>query len=41
MRNKLHQIGLIAVGVLLGVLVSLNFSAVAQKEGATLSLLPI
>ena len=41
MRNKLHQFGLIAVGVLLGVLVSLNFSAVAQKEGATLSPLPI
>src|SRR5262245_35280020 len=41
MRNRLHHIGLIAVGVLLGVLVSLNFSAVAQKEGATLSPLPI
>ena len=42
MRNKLHQIGLIAIGVLMGVLVSLNFSAVAQKEGApTLSPLPI
>src|SRR6185295_18540307 len=42
MRNKLHQMGLIAVGVLLGVLVSLNFSAVAQKEAATtLSPLPI
>jgi carboxyl-terminal processing protease len=41
MRNKLHQFGLIAVGVLLGVLVSLNFSAVAQKEGTTLSPLPI
>ncbi|OGA46338.1 MAG: peptidase S41 [Betaproteobacteria bacterium RIFCSPLOWO2_12_FULL_62_13] len=35
MRYKLHQIGLIAVGVLLGVLVSLNFSAVAQKNGAS------
>jgi len=35
MRNKLHQIGLIAVGVLLGVLVSLNFSAVAQKATST------
>ncbi len=35
MRYKLHQIGLIAVGVLLGVLISLNFSAVAQKNGAS------
>jgi carboxyl-terminal processing protease len=38
MRNKLQQFGLIAVGVLLGVLVSLNFSAVAQKEAASLPL---
>jgi carboxyl-terminal processing protease len=35
MRNKLQQIGLIAAGALIGVLVSLNFSAVAQKEAAT------
>jgi len=42
MRNKLQQFGLIAVGVLIGVLVSLNFSAVAQREAATtLSPLPI
>jgi len=34
MRNKLQQFGLIAVGVLLGVMISLNFSAVAQKEAA-------
>ncbi len=40
MRNKLHQIGLVAIGVLIGVLVSLNFSAVAQKE-ATTAPLPI
>jgi carboxyl-terminal processing protease len=33
MRNKLQQSGLIAIGVLLGVLISLNFSAVAQKDG--------
>jgi carboxyl-terminal processing protease len=33
MRNKLNQFGLIAVGVLIGVLVSLNLSAVAQKGG--------
>ena len=32
MRNKLQQSGLIAIGVLLGVLISLNFSAVAQKD---------
>jgi carboxyl-terminal processing protease len=38
MRNKLQQFGLIALGVLLGVLVSLNFSAVAQKEAASLPL---
>jgi carboxyl-terminal processing protease len=42
MRNRFHQIGLIAAGVLIGVLVSLNFSAVAQKEAATtLKPLPI
>ncbi len=32
MRNKFHQLGLIAIGALLGVLVSLNLSAVAQKD---------
>jgi carboxyl-terminal processing protease len=36
MRNKLQQFGLIAIGVLLGVLVSLNFSAVAQKDASPL-----
>ncbi len=42
MRNRFRQIGLIAAGVLIGVLVSLNFSAVAQKEAATtLKPLPI
>ena len=35
MRNKLHQIGLVVIGVLIGVLVSLNFAAVAQKEATT------
>ncbi|HXF66680.1 MAG TPA: S41 family peptidase [Burkholderiales bacterium] len=35
MRSKLHQIGLVVLGVLLGVLVSLNFSAVAQRQGAS------
>jgi carboxyl-terminal processing protease len=32
MRNKLHQFGLIAIGALLGVLVSLNLTAVAQRD---------
>jgi carboxyl-terminal processing protease len=40
MRNRFRQIGLIAAGVLIGVLISLNFSAVAQKE-AVLKPLPI
>ena len=40
MRNKLNQFGLLIVGVLIGVAVSLNFSAVAQK-GATTAPLPI
>jgi carboxyl-terminal processing protease len=35
MRNKLHQIGLLVVGALIGVAVSLNYSAVAQKGAAT------
>ena len=32
MRSKLQQIGLIALGVCLGVMISLNFSAVAQRD---------
>ncbi len=40
MRNKLQQAGLIVVGVLVGVMISLNFSAVAQK-GTTALPLPI
>jgi carboxyl-terminal processing protease len=40
MRNKLHQVGLLIIGVLIGVAVSLNYSAVAQK-GATTAPLPI
>ena len=32
MRNKLEQIGLIVLGALLGAALSLNFSAVAQKD---------
>ncbi|HTP94585.1 MAG TPA: S41 family peptidase [Burkholderiales bacterium] len=35
MRSKLNQIGLITLGVVLGVLISLNFSAVAQREAAS------
>ncbi|MBI2294063.1 MAG: peptidase S41, partial [Betaproteobacteria bacterium] len=32
MRSKLQQIGLIALGAFLGVMISLNFSAVAQRD---------
>ncbi len=32
MRSKLQQIGLILVGLVAGVMLSLNFSAIAQKE---------
>src|SRR3954466_10049781 len=32
MRSKLQQFGLIALGVCLGVMISLNFSAVTQRE---------
>src|SRR5262245_40821074 len=35
MRNRLHQIGLLVIGVLVGVAVSRNYSAVAQKGTAT------
>ena len=38
MRNKFSQFGLIVVGVLIGVAISLNFSAVAQKGSAALPL---
>jgi carboxyl-terminal processing protease len=34
MRNKLKQAGLLTVGILTGVLLSLNFSAVAQRDAA-------
>src|SRR3989338_6495518 len=33
MSNKLKQISLVFVGVIAGVMLSLNFSAVAQREG--------
>jgi carboxyl-terminal processing protease len=35
MRSKLGQFGLIIAGVVIGVAISLNFSAVAQRESAT------
>src|SRR6266511_5477447 len=38
MRNKFSQLGLIVVGVLIGVAISLNFSAVAQKNTTALPL---
>src|SRR5687768_12435606 len=38
MRNKFSQFGLIVVGVLIGVAISLNFSAVAQRDGGALPL---
>src|SRR5690349_3405468 len=40
MRNKLQPLGLLTIGVLIGVAVSLNYSAVAQK-GSTVGPLPI
>jgi carboxyl-terminal processing protease len=41
MGNKLSQIGLLVVGVLIGVAVSLNFSAEAQRGVTTTAPLPI
>ena len=38
MRSKFQQFGLIVVGILMGVAISLNFSAVAQKESVALPL---
>src|SRR6476659_4486014 len=38
MRNKFSQFGLIVVGVLIGVAISLNFSAVAQRDTGALPL---
>jgi carboxyl-terminal processing protease len=35
MRSKLQQAGLVLVGLVAGILVSVNYSAVAQKEAAT------
>lgn len=36
MHSKFRQAGLIALGAILGVLISLNFSAVAQKSSGPL-----
>ncbi len=41
MRNKLGQFGLIIAGIVIGVAISLNFSAVAQRENASRTLLPL
>ncbi len=41
MRNKLGQFGLIIAGVLIGVAISLNFSAVAQRESTSRAQLPL
>src|SRR5215207_9910700 len=38
MRNKFGQFGLIVVGVLIGVAISINFSAVAQRDSSALPL---
>ncbi len=38
MRSKLNQLGLIIVGVLFGVAISLNYSAIAQRETTPLPL---
>jgi len=35
MRSKLQQVGLILIGLVAGVMLSLNFSAIAQKDGVT------
>ncbi len=41
MRNKLGQFGLIVAGIVIGIAISLNFSAVAQRESATRQPLPL
>ncbi|MDX9994537.1 MAG: S41 family peptidase [Rhodocyclaceae bacterium] len=35
MRSKLQQIGLVFVGLVAGVMLSVNYSAIAQKDGGT------
>lgn len=41
MRSKFSQIGLVVSGVLIGVAISLNYSAIAQRETAAALPLPI
>ena len=41
MRNKLGQFGLIVAGVVIGIAISLNFSAIAQRDGASRAVLPL
>ena len=41
MRNKLGQFGLIVGGVLIGIAISLNYSAVAQRDSGSRPLLPL
>ncbi|MEQ1773308.1 MAG: S41 family peptidase [Burkholderiales bacterium] len=41
MRNKFGQFGLIIAGVVIGIAISLNFSAVAQRESAARAVLPL
>jgi len=35
MRSKIKQLGLVAAGVMIGVAISLNYSAIAQREAAS------
>ena len=41
MRNKLGQFSLIIAGIIIGVAISLNYSAVAQRESASRQQLPL
>lgn len=41
MHGKFKQLGLVAIGLVLGILVTLNYSALAQKENAAAQPLPI
>ncbi|MBY0268745.1 MAG: S41 family peptidase [Burkholderiales bacterium] len=41
MRSKFNQLGLVILGALFGVAISLNYSAIAQRETATAQPLPI
>ncbi len=36
MRGKIQQVALITLGAILGILITLNFSAVAEKSAAPL-----